>query len=224
MGGTGIEHTLAGAIWPRRTRENPKTAAAAAGRRTASRFIRDAALCVAGVGLLTLSAKISVPFIPVPMTLQSFAVLCLGAAYGVRLSAITVIAYLLLGLGGLPVFANTPPLAAGPAYFVGPTGGFLLGFVPAAMLMGLIAEAKLDRSFSATLPAALVAAALIFVCGFFWLAFAARIGVGSQHGVGSAVAWSKGVAPFLLGDSVKAALTAALFPAIWSVIGPWARQ
>jgi biotin transport system substrate-specific component len=217
MGGTGIEHTLAGAIWPPRTEADPK-ASAPITTNAGSRFMRDAALCVAGVGLLTLSAKISVPFLPVPMTLQSFAVLCLGAAYGVRLSAITVIAYLFCGLGGLPVFANTPPLLAGPAYFVGPTGGFLLGFLPAAMLMGLIAEAKLDRSFSATLPAALVAVALIFLSGFLWLAFAARIGTGG-HGVGAAIAWSKGVMPFLLGDSVKAALTAALFPAIWSVVG-----
>jgi biotin transport system substrate-specific component len=222
MGGTGIEHTLAGAIWPRRAEADPK-ASAPAGASKGSRFMRDAALCFAGVGLLTLSAKISVPFLPVPMTLQSLAVLCLGAAYGVRLSAVTVIAYLACGLGGLPVFANTPPVVPGPFYLLGPTGGFLVGFLPAAMLMGLIAEARLDRSFSATLPVALVAIALIFLCGFLWLAFAAQIGA-AGHGVGVAVAWSKGVMPFLLGDSVKAALTAALFPAIWSVIGSWSRH
>lgn len=222
MAGTGIERTLAGAIWPRHGEADAK-ASAPASMNASARFIRDTALCVIGVGLLIISAKVSVPFIPVPMTLQSFAVLCLGAAYGVRLSALTVIAYLACGLGGLPVFANTPPLVAGPAYFLGPTGGFLLGFLPAAMLMGVVAEAKLDRSFTATLPAALVSAALIFACGFLWLAFAARIGTGG-HGVGAATAWSKGVMPFLLGDSVKAALTAALFPAIWSVVGAVARR
>jgi biotin transport system substrate-specific component len=217
MNGMRIEHTLAGAIWPKR-RETSPTAGLPATAKGGSRYLREAALCIAGVALLTLSAKISVPFLPVPMTLQTFAVLCLGAAYGVRLSAITVILYLVSGLCGLPVFANTPPLIAGPAYLIGPTGGFLLGFIPAAMFMGLIAEAKLDRHVSLALPSALFAAAMVFACGFIWLAFAARIGA-SDHGIGAAAAWSKGVAPFLLGDSVKAALTAALFPAIWSVIG-----
>jgi biotin transport system substrate-specific component len=214
MNGVRIEHTLAGAIWPRRGVE-----ADALRARDGSRFLRDAALCAFGVALLTLSSKVSVPFLPVPMTLQTFAVLCLGAAYGVRLSAITVIAYLAAGLCGLPVFAGTPPLVAGPAYLLGPTGGFLLGFIPAAMFMGLIAEAKLDRHFSLSLPAALVSCAMIFACGFVWLAFAARVGT-SGHGLGAALAWRKGVMPFLLGDGVKAALTAALFPAIWSAIGP----
>ena len=101
MSSTRIEHTLAGAIWPRQAETsagaNPPTVV-----NSGSRFLRDAALCCVGIGLLTLSAKISVPFLPVPMTLQTFAVLCLGTAYGVRLSAITVIAYLLCGLGGMP--------------------------------------------------------------------------------------------------------------------------
>ena len=86
MNGVRIEHTLAGAIWPRRGVE-----ADALRARDGSRFLRDAALCAFGVALLTLSSTVSVPFLPVPMTLQTFAVLCLGAAYGVRLSAITVV-------------------------------------------------------------------------------------------------------------------------------------
>ncbi|MFI5014379.1 MAG: biotin transporter BioY [Hyphomicrobiales bacterium] len=217
MSGTGIEDTLAGAIWPRR--------AAAATAQTeplatkgGSHFVRDAALCLAGVALLTVSAKVSVPFSPVPMTLQSLAVLSLGAAYGVRHSVMTVIAYLACGIFGLPVFAAALPPMAGPAYLLGPTGGFLIGFIPAAALMGLIAEARLDRSFSAILPCALLADALILACGFLWLAYAARIGAHGQ-GLGMAAAWSKGVAPFLLGEGVKVALTAATFPAIWSLIG-----
>jgi biotin transport system substrate-specific component len=216
MGGTGIEDTLAAAIWPHRGEAKGKESDA--GPSLASRFLREAALSGLGVGLLTLSAKISVPLLPVPMTLQSLAVLCLGAAYGMRLAAITVMAYLACGLCGLPVFANTPPLAAGIAYLLGPTGGFLIGFIPAAMFMGLIAEAKLDRSFAASLPAALLAAVMIMACGFVWLAFAAKVGA-RGHGLGAAVAWSKGVAPFVIGDSVKAALTAALFPALWSLMG-----
>ncbi len=217
MSGTGIEHTLAGAMWPRRAVAAPETGAPTIVN-SGSRFMRDTVLCIAGVGLLTLSSKVSVPFVPVPMTLQTFAVLCLGTAYGVRLSALAVIAYLACGLAGLQVFANTPPLVAGPAYFLGPTGGFLFGFIPAAMFMGLIAEAKLDRHFWVSLPSALLAATMVFACGFVWLAFAARLGA-NGHGLGTAAAWSKGVVPFLLGDSIKAALTAALFPAIWSLIG-----
>jgi biotin transport system substrate-specific component len=217
MSGTRIEETLAGAIWPRRGEATGKASEPIIVN-AGSHLVRDAALCLAGVALLTLSAKVSVPLLPVPMTLQSFAVLSLGAAYGVRLAAISTIVYLACGICGLPVFANTPPLIAGPAYLFGPSGGFLIGFIPAAVFMGLIAEAKLDRSFTATLPCALLAAAMIFACGFLWLAFAARIGA-NGHGLGTAAAWSKGVAPFLLTDTIKATLTAALFPALWSLIG-----
>jgi biotin transport system substrate-specific component len=213
MDGTRTEDTLAGAIWPRRVAADP----AAEPRAGSSHLVRDVALCVAAVALLTLSSKISVPFYPVPMTLQTLAVLSLGAAYGVRLSVISIAVYLACGACGLPVFASTPPLIAGPAYLLGPTGGFLIGFFPAAVMMGLIAEAKLDRSVFAALLCALFADALIFLCGFVWLSFAAKIGM--SHGLGMAAAWSKGVAPFLLGDAIKAALTAAIFPAVWSLIG-----
>jgi biotin transport system substrate-specific component len=216
MNGTRIDDTLAAAIWPlRATAAKPEDSET----RRSGRLARDAALCLVGVAALTISAKIAVPFVPVPMTLQTLAVLLLGAAYGVRLSALSVIAYLACGLGGLPVFANTPPLLAGPAYLLGPTGGFLLGFIPAAALMGFAAEKRLDRGFfKACLPVALIADAIIFGCGFAWLAFAARIG--SFHGIGTALAWSKGVAPFLLGDAVKATLAGAVFPALWSFVGP----
>ena len=215
MSETSIEETLAGTLWPRR----PAADAPAEASQSRSHFVRDAALCLAAVGILTLSAKISVPFLPVPITLQSLAVLCLGAAYGVRLSVISIVAYLVCGISGLPVFANTPPFLAGPAYLLGPTGGFLIGFIPAAALMGLIAEAKLDRSFFAALPCAFIAVALIFLCGFLWLAFWAKIGT-NGHDIGTAAAWAKGVAPFPLGDALKAALTAALLPATWSLITP----
>jgi biotin transport system substrate-specific component len=222
MSDTGIEDTLAGAIWPRR--------AAAVGSMTqpveaggSSRFRRDTALCVLATALLVLSAKISVPLLPVPMTLQPLAVMCIGAAYGARLSVISVIAYLACGICGLPVFANTPPLTAAPAYLLGPTGGFLLSYIPAAALMGLVAEARLDRRFTTMLPCALLAEAIILACGFLWLAFAAHVGT-SAHGIGAAAAWSKGVVPFLLGDAVKAALTAAIFPVAWSLAGTTERR
>src|SRR6476660_5754862 len=93
MGGTGMEHTLVGAIWPSQRVADPKARAPAVAK-SGSRLGRDAALCALGIGLMTLSAKISVPFLPVPMTLQTLAVLCLGAAYGARLAAITVVLYI----------------------------------------------------------------------------------------------------------------------------------
>jgi biotin transport system substrate-specific component len=217
MSGTGIEERLAGAFWHRRAAANGDRAQDAASPRRA----REVALCLAGALLLTLSSKVSVPLLPVPMTLQPLAVLCIGAAYGTRLSVLTVVAYLLSGICGLPVFANTPPLPAGPLYLLGPTGGFLLSYIPAAAFMGLVAEAKLDRRFATMLPCALLANAMILICGFLWLAFAANVGA-SGHGIGMAAAWSKGVAPFLLGNVLKAALAAAILPATWSLLG--ARQ
>jgi biotin transport system substrate-specific component len=186
--------------------------------KASSRFARDVVLCLIGTALLASSAKVSVPLLPVPMTLQPLAVMCIGAAYGTRLSVISVIAYLACGMCGLPVFANTPPLLAGPAYLLGPTGGFLLGYIPAAAFMGLIAEAKLDRSFATMMPCALFADAIILACGFIWLAFGANVASGG-HGIGAAAAWAKGVAPFILGDALKAALTAALVRASWSLLG-----
>ncbi len=218
MSGTGIDDRLAGAFWrhPELANGEPAKRAQAGQRR-----IRELTLCFAGTLVLALSSKISVPLLPVPMTLQPLAVLCIGGAYGTRLSVLTVIAYLLCGICGLPVFANTPPLPAGPLYLFGPTGGFLLSYVPAAAFMGLAAEAKLDRSFATMLPCALIASAMILACGFLWLAFIANVGNGG-HGIGAAAAWAKGVAPFLVGDVVKAALAAAVLPATWALLG--ARQ
>ena len=196
MSGTGIEQTLARAVWYRRAAANGdliQDLNASSGR------LRETALCLAGTLLLAVSSKISVPLLPVPMTLQPLAVLCIGAAYGTRLSVLTVVAYLISGMLGLPVFANTPPLPAGPLYLLGPTGGFLLSYIPAAAVMGLTAEAKLDRKFLTMLPCALLANAIILACRFFWLAFLTNVETGG-HGIGLAAAWSKGVEPFVLGE------------------------
>ena len=213
MNDTGIQERLVSAFWPR-----PATGDATA-QPVNSKSIRarEVTICLAGALLLALSSKVSVPLLPVPMTLQPLAVLCIGAAYGTRLSVITMLAYLACGICGLPVFANTPPLPAGPSYLLGPTGGFLLSYIPAAAFMGRIAEMKLDRSFATMLPCALFANAIILACGFLWLAFVANLGAGGS-GIGIAAAWSKGVAPFLLGDVLKAGLAAAILPAMWSLL------
>src|SRR5579862_9024378 len=133
--------TLAAALWP------------AEGRMP---VVRAATLVIIGSLVLTLSAKIEVPFWPVPLTMQSLAVLVIGMAYGLRLGALAVLLYLAEGAVGLPVFAGTPERGIGLAYMVGPTGGYLLGFLLAAWVLGLLAERGWDRSWARTLGAMLI--------------------------------------------------------------------
>lgn len=175
------------------------------------------AIVLAFVGslLLVLSAKVKVPFWPVPMTMQTFAVLAIGAAYGWRLGAATVLLYLAYGLFGLPVFTNTPPLAAGPLYFVGPTGGFLAGFVVAAVIAGWAAER--EASWLRMALGLAVANFSIIAIGCAWLALGAQMASGAT-GVGFARAWAIGAEPFMLANSVKLALAIAFTGASWSVI------
>jgi len=181
-----------------------------------SAALRNVALAVAGSLLMVAAAKVKVPFWPVPMTLQTLAVLALGAAYGARLGAATMALYIAYGLAGLPVFTATPPVAAGPLYLVGPTGGFLIGFVVAAAIAGWAAArgASLLR-----LAGGLVLADLaLLAIGCLWLAFGAQMAAGAT-GVGLARAFAYGVQPFLLGEALKVALTVCVAGAGWSLIG-----
>jgi biotin transport system substrate-specific component len=150
-----------------------------------------------GIALLTAGAKISVPFWPVPMTMQTFAVLIVGASLGRAAGAASVLGYLGLGAAGLPVFAG---IAAGPAYLMGPTAGYLLGFVMAAACIGWIAERKVERRMLTLTLGGIAAMALIYACGAGWLA----LQIGAQK------AWAVGVLPFLLGDALKIGLAALL--------------
>lgn len=176
--------TLADAIWP------------ATGPLPA--VVRAAALALLGSLLLTISAKVQVPFWPVPVTLQTIVVFLLGIAYGPRLAVATVFLYLAEGALGLPVFAGTPAKGLGLAYMVGPTGGYLAGFVAAAAIAGVTAERS--RGVLATALGIALATAAIYLLGAGWLA--------TFVGPGKAVAL--GVAPFLLGDLVKLGLATAL--------------
>lgn len=180
--------------------------------------LRAVLLVLVGSAILIISAKIKVPFYPVPMTLQTFAVMAIAAAYGSRLAVATVLAYLAEGLFGLPVFTNTPPAIAGPAYFLGPTGGFLIGFIIAAFIVGLAAHRGHDRSPVRLFIYMLVADIVIFALGFIWLSWFAQIASGT--GIGPAAAWTGGVLPFLIADLVKIALAACLIPAAWLAVKP----
>ncbi len=170
--------------WPVRTR--------------GARLLRDLSLVVAGSLLLTLSAKIHVPFYPVPMTLQTAAVFVLGIAYGWRLAVSTVLFYLAQGAVGLPVFSGTPQLGLGLAYMAGPTGGYLAGFVVAAGITGL--PVFRARGMVRTALGIALATAAVYLLGAGWLATL----------IGPAKAIALGVKPFLLGDAFKLLLVTAL--------------
>ncbi len=175
--------------------------------------VRALLLVIAGSVLLIVSAKVQVPMWPVPMTMQSFAVLFLGAALGPRLGAASVALYLAQGLAGLPVFAV--PGAAGPAYFLGTTGGFLLSFIPAAWVAGHFA--RNGSSILRVGTGMLLAHALILGLGMAWLAWLAQLASGAT-GIGLTRAFSVGVQPFILGSLVKVALATALVAAGWSLV------
>jgi biotin transport system substrate-specific component len=166
--------------------------------------VRAIVLALIGTALLTLSAKIQVPFWPVPMTMQTFVVLVLGMAYGWRLAGATVLLYLAQGAIGLPVFAA----GAGIAYFAGPTAGYLAGFLFAAVVVGWLAEHGWDRSVPRTLGAMLIGTAIIFACGIAWLGTL----IGLRQAIGA------GLVPFLLGEAVKIALATAILPFAWRLL------
>ncbi|WP_299985085.1 biotin transporter BioY [uncultured Ruegeria sp.] len=150
-----------------------------------------------GILLLTASAKIQVPFWPVPMTLQVAAVMMIAAAFGARLGTATVIGYMVAGAMGLPVFAGTPEKGIGLAYMMGGTGGYLLGFVFASFIVGWVAD-NLRKMF--LVPAMLAGLAVIYVLGMGWLA----------QFVPADKVLVYGFSPFIVGDLAKIALAAIL--------------
>jgi len=177
---------------------------------------RDLSLVLAGSLFVALLAQVAIPlpFTPVPITGQTLGVLLVGAALGSRLGFMALLAYLLEGAMGLPVFAGG---TGGLAKILGPTGGFLLAFPLAAGLVGLLVERLgLDRSFPGTLLAMLLGNALLYLVGLPWLA-AWLMGVGKFAGVGGLLAM--GLFPFLPGDLVKAVLAALLLPSAWRLLG-----
>ena len=172
--------------------------------------LRGAILIALGTALLTLSAKVNLPLPYVPMTLQTLVVLMIGAAYGWRLGSATVIAYLAEGAIGLPVFAGP---VGGLAPLVGPTAGYLYGFVLAALRHRLAEPSAAGTGRSCWLFVAMgIGHILILGTGFAWLAFGMKLGVDK--------AWLVGIVPFIAASLVKNALGATLVPAIRRVSAP----
>ena len=189
-------------------------------------LLSKALLALAGSAFIAVAAQISVPMIPVPMTLQTLAILMVGLTMGSRLGAVTVLAYLAEGALGLPVFAEAKSTLA----LIGPSAGFLVGFVGMAFIAGLAA----DYGIKKVLPLAglaLLAAALLYIPGVAWPLLIAKIGGVTQMLAGfgvdpsqwgadtGAMIWQYYMSPFLIGDAVKAVLAALIVAGGWSVLG-----
>lgn len=169
-------------------------------RLDARALARDASLVAGGVLLLALGAHITIPLNPVPITGQTFAVLLVAAALGWRRGYTSVILYIVLGTAGLPIFAAVSSAV---------TYGYLAGFALAALVVGWLAERGWDRAVVTSLGAMLLGEVAIYACGLPWLA----------RFTGWHAAFTFGLMPFLVGDSVKLALAAALLPAAWRLTG-----
>ncbi len=169
-----------------------------------ARLVAQILLVLGGTALLALAAKITVPFWPVPMTLQTLAVFLIAAAYGRDLAVATLLAYLVEGAIGLPVFAT----GAGLAYMAGPTGGYLAGFVVAAAIVGYAADRGFDRNAPVLFGAMMLGEIAILALGAAWLAV--------LFGAEKALAF--GVGPFIVTDVIKIALAAAVVRAAVSLL------
>jgi biotin transport system substrate-specific component len=184
-----------------------------------SRAVQNVVLVLIGTAVLAISAKVQVPFWPVPMTLQTLAVMLIGATYGSRLAVATVLAYIAEGALGFPVFANTPPQIAGPAYLIGPTAGYIWGWVAAAAIIGFAADRGWSRSVPKLFAAMLAGEVILFAMGFAWLAWFATLSSGAI-GMGAEKAFTAGVTPFILADLLKLTLAALAVPAAWRLLRP----
>ncbi len=163
----------------------------------------DISLILGGSLLIGLSAQIAIGW-PVPFTMQTFAVLMIGALFGARRGGLTVIAYLIEGAAGLPVFSLG---RGGLLVLFGPTGGYLFGFIVAAYVTGLLAQNQWDRRITTTILAMIIGNLLIYFFGLLW--FSMMVGIRD--------ALVTGIYPFIAGDLIKIALAAALLPAGWKL-------
>jgi biotin transport system substrate-specific component len=186
---------------------HPVLAEALIKRRT---VVVDLSLIIGGSLFIAAMAQLSIsllPFSPVPITGQTFAVLLVGMAFGSKRGALTLLAYLAEGAAGLPVFAEAK---SGIATILGPTGGYIVGFIAAAWVVGKLAERGFDRSLLKTLAAMVIGNAIIYLFGVAWL---------SRFVGGLEATLAAGMYPFLIGDAVKAVLAALLLPSAWKLLG-----
>lgn len=176
----------------------------------AGTWVRDTTLVVAAVSLIAACAQISIPVpgSPVPITGQTFAVMLIGASLGVRRGLVSMLAYLVIGAAGAPIFSDG---SSGGHVLLGATGGYIVGFLIAAPLMGWAAARGWDRTPLKAFPVFLVGQIAIFGVGVPWLAISAHVSF--------ATAIALGFTPFILGGIVKGALAGALLPTAWKLVG-----
>jgi biotin transport system substrate-specific component len=177
--------------------------------RSSSRVLRAAAV-LAATAATAMAAQVSIPFDPIPFTLQPMVVLLGAAALGARLGASAQVLYLLLGIAGLPVFAASPILPPGLGRLMGPTGGFLLAYPVAAWLTGLLAERRFDRRYLTSFLSMLAGLAVVYVGGIAGLAVAPP-----SIGLDAAM---RAVTPFAVADLLKLIIAAGVLPSLWQLV------
>ena len=165
---------------------------------SSSKLVKSVIIVFLGSIILAISAKIKIPFYPVPMTMQTFVVLFLGISFGYKIGIATISLYLFEGIVGLPVFSNSPERGIGLAYFTGPTMGYLLGFISACYLASYI---KINENYFIIFLKLIISVSTIYILGILWL--------------GHIIGWEKplvelGVTPFLLAEIFKVTLIALL--------------
>jgi biotin transport system substrate-specific component len=174
-----------------------------------SGLLADVLLVLGGSGFVALAAQVSfdLPFTPVPITGQTFAVVLVGAALGALLGLASLGLYLFVGALGAPVYAEG---SHGWGVLTGPTGGYIVGFVLAAALIGALAQQRWDRRFASAVTAMLSGNVLIYLVGLPWLA--------ADQGLGFEDTLEAGLYPFVVGDLLKLYLAAALLPGAWRLV------
>ena len=165
---------------------------------TQNQLVKSLIVIILGSLILTVSAKIKIPFYPVPMTMQTFIVLLLGVSFGYKIALASVGLYLLEGILGLPVFSNSPERGVGLVYFTGPTMGYLIGFLSACFLASLV---KKDDNYLIIFLKLVLSVSTIYILGVLWL--------------GTIIGWDKpilelGVMPFLIAEIFKICLLTVL--------------
>lgn len=176
------------------------------------RIFADTALVLGGAAFVGLLAQVSIPLWPVPITGQTLGVSLVGAALGARRGALSMLAYAVLGVAGMPWFAN---FGGGPAYILKPSFGYILGFIATAWVVGFFAERGWDRRPVSGFFMFLGTSLLIFAVGVHYMWAALNI-TGVAMGYGQA--WLVGFVPFIIGDVIKCALAAGLAPAAWKLV------
>ena len=183
------------------------------GATRSSAAVRDVILILAGTALVALLAQVSIPWFPVPFTGQTLAVLLVGGMLGALRGALSMALYFVIGALGLPVFTEQ---SGGWDVIMGATGGYIIGFILAAAVVGWLCERGVDRRVVPMILALILGNVIIYAVGLPWLA--SWTPPGADAAFGWSQAWTYGFEPFVFGDALKLVIVAALLPAGWALL------